>query len=428
MDHSTDSDSAASKRPKRTRSVRLSAEAVRSLEGLLELRRQADHPNEKLTRPLKAEILGVSVRTADRLLNGEPVDRSSIVFAFSRLGSEVDPSYILVDESSPDGEDSEIEDPTRLHLEECSTGKPDSDSGREQAVHRSNQSRRLYWALLALPVLTLVVFGAVNSVQTMGAVSAHRLKENIQETLIAAHSAFQKANYKEAERLFHDVIEKNKGARDIAYSADAKRGLAEIAIYRADYKTALSLIDQAIALRKEFDQESPHAVLAALRGEILQNLGDFKEAERCYRTAIGIYGRNKEPFGVALTQSSMGDLFTDQGRFEDAEEEIVSCLNFLRINHKDREVAATQLLLAKLRDRQGRPKEAIRVAKEALAYFEKEGHPRWLAKTNLILGQALGHANQRAEAKASLQHAQSLYQAVRDPRGLTLVSDALLRL
>lgn len=426
MERVSDSDASLAKRAKRARAVRLTAEGVERLESLLAAKWQSTYSEERLTRPLKAEILGVSVRTADRLLNGDPVDRSSIVLAFKRLDSEVAPEHVFSVDAEKDEELLETETGDLSRLEGPTSGEVEAGlvALGQQKPPQGNR-RTLYWAMLALPILTLIAFGAVNSAQTGSAVYAHQLKEEIQQTLLAAHASFQDADYKEAERLFTEVVEKNKLSRDIAYSADAKRGLAEIALFRADYSKAVELIDQSILLRKEFDQDLPLAVLNSLKGDALAGLGDLKEAERCYRVAIGIYGRNAEPMGVALTQCALGELFVDQERFEEAEEEILACLKYLRQNDRRREIAATQLALAKLRDRQGRVKEAISIANDALTYFKSVEHPRWLAKSNLVLGQALRHANLKADAKSSFQQSLALYQKVNDPRGQRLASAAL---
>jgi len=435
LERLSDSDASLTKRAKRARSVRLGPEGVELLEGLLDARWQATYSKERLTRPLRAEILGVSVRTADRLLSGEPVDRSSIVLAFKRLDSDVDPAHILSIDSEQEDSLSESEG----SVAGCSEELLEVPGNRDQVAVASTPNqptrqtlaatpRSYYWAMLALPVLTLVVFGAANSAQMSSAVHAQRLKDNIQETLIAGHAAFQEADFPQAERLFLEVVEKNKQSRDIAYSAEAKRGLAEIAIFRADYSRAVQLVDQAILLRKEFDQDSPLAVLYALKADALQSLKNFNEAERCYRLSIGIFGRNSDPMGVAMTQSALGELYIDQGRFTDAEAEILACLTYLKQNKRFREVAATQLALSKLRDRQGRAEEAINVAKEALAYFRSEKHSRWMAKSSFVLGQAQLHANQKAEAKSSFMQSLALYQSIKDPKGQRLASDAISRL
>src|SRR5690349_946323 len=77
----------------RRRAVRLRPDALELLKATL-AQTWAKNPGPgKFTREEKANLLGVSVATSQRILKGEGVDRPSLTLAFKNLGLEWEDSY-----------------------------------------------------------------------------------------------------------------------------------------------------------------------------------------------------------------------------------------------------------------------------------------------------------------------------------------------
>lgn len=443
MENTSERDLVAARRAKRARAVRLSPEGIAILDDHLETRWRAEFPAERLTRPLRAELLGVSVRTADRLLSGSPVDRSSVATAFARTACELLPEYFIEQDpatgNSELGIDDDLDttDEDRIYESvEVADIKPNgfatSESGKfsskTASVRRESTSvsppRALYWALVLILVILVMVIAAGTTGRGDDAMASQQYRESIQILLNEGHDAFQKGEYEKSERLFYEVIEKNQVARDTAYFADAKRGLANLAIYRGDYSKALKLIEESLALRGEFDADSPYGPLNEMKGDIYIKLGNIAQAEKSYRTSIIYYGRSNEPLGVAMVQGELGSIYTKTNRLAEAETELTSALKWLKFNNRPREIAAIQLLRAELRTKQNRLAEAIQIARDSLAYFTKEDHKRWKAKSNFVLGKALLAAKSTSQAENCFKEAERLYREIEDREGLKLVSKA----
>gem|GEM_PF-4112570 len=83
---------------KKQRGVWLKPEALERLglqmESLFAARQQNGRSCGRLTREVRAEMLGLSVRTSDKILNRQPVDRSSLQAAFISLRLPWDDAYI----------------------------------------------------------------------------------------------------------------------------------------------------------------------------------------------------------------------------------------------------------------------------------------------------------------------------------------------
>jgi len=442
MGHTSDQEQIAARRMKRTRAVRLSPEGIAVLENHLEARWKAEYPEERLTRPLRAELLGISVRTADRLLSGGPVDRSSVTTAFARTGCTQVSDYLIEQESFSETENEEegesasaslnlpqkavvtVQNSLQEVISDQPSASTDSRLGRTDAPRGRPTLGALYWALVLVPTVSLIVVAALTTDWGGYSMTSQKFRDSIQDTLTRGHDAFQRGEYGRSEQLFYEAIEKNQTARDTAYFADAKRGLANIAVYRGEYLKALEFVNEAMTLQGEFDAENPYGPLNEMKGDILMKLGKPLEAEKCYRSAIVFYGRSKDPMGVAMVQGELGSVFTKTGRLPEAEAEISSSLKWLEFNKRPREIAAIKLLQASLRIKQGRAAEAVQTARDSLAFFAKEGHKRWMAKSNLILGTALLAAKKRAEAERCFEDSNRLYSEIQDREGQKAVSNA----
>ncbi len=444
MENTSERELVAARRAKRARAVRLSPEGIAVLDDHLETRWRAEFPDERLTRPLRAELLGVSVRTADRLLSGSPVDRSSVATAFARTACELLPEYLIEQDPTAAGnselgmdDDLDTTDEDRIYesvevadspVTVIATSESSKFSSTTESVRRESRSdsppRAFYWALLLVPVISVMIIAGATTGRGNDAMANQQYRESIQILLTKGHDAYQKGEYDKSERLFYEVLEKNQVARDTTYFADAKRGLANLAIYRGDYSKALKLVDESLALHQEFDADNPYGPLNETKGDIYMKLGSIAEAEKSYRTSIIYYGRSNEPLGVAMVQGELGSIYTKTNRLAEAETELTSALKWLKFNKRPREIAAIQLLRAELRIKQNRIAEAIQIARDALAYFTKEDHKRWKAKSNLVLGRALLAAKSTSQAESCFKEAESLYREIKDREGLKSVLKA----
>src|SRR4051812_4110967 len=79
--------------PSRRRAVQLTPEALNNLKCALSEKWHLEERPGKLTREARAEILGISIATAERVLTGKGVDRPTLTLAFRNVGLSWHESY-----------------------------------------------------------------------------------------------------------------------------------------------------------------------------------------------------------------------------------------------------------------------------------------------------------------------------------------------
>ncbi len=77
------------------RAVRLTAEGKEKFTTALNERWQLQFPGKRQTREARAEFLHLSIATSQKLLDGQPVDKSTLQLAFQRLDLPWDDAYCV---------------------------------------------------------------------------------------------------------------------------------------------------------------------------------------------------------------------------------------------------------------------------------------------------------------------------------------------
>jgi tetratricopeptide (TPR) repeat protein len=207
---------------------------------------------------------------------------------------------------------------------------------------------------------------------------------------------YEQGRYKDAERNYRDALT----LQHLLYGethGDIARTLKDLAqaIYSdGDLKSALPLMQEAVAMQRELRGSAPHPDLAdAINdlGILVDYSGDYPRAESLYRESISMYRRlfgekhNKIADGLnnlASVLQEKGDLANSESTYRQA---IAMQRELLGEVHPD--VANTLNNLAFLQYDRGNTRGALATEREALAIYRKlfpNDHPDVAAVTNKI--------------------------------------------
>lgn len=402
-----ETDEGGSPRPRpRKRAVRLTDEANALLKQRLFERWEAGGKGGRLTREARAELLGVSVSTADRILSQDGVDRNTLVLAFKSVGLDWD--------------DSRCEYVVR-------SGDDDAEPKAVEAeVPQPKLRSRMRWILWPALILCLLAAGPVYHEVTFFRDQnyLYSLIGVFNKKMDGASEAFHAGNYPLAE----DYIGQ---ARKIALRLDsvekvalARRIEADIAAAQGSLAEAKELYSEALQIRESMGDERSYPALQEALGDLETRTGDFKHAEIHLQKSLAGYQREKDPGGIAMAYRGLGSLAFERGQLDEASLMFSSAIGALQGKGPamEKDIEARQALV--LRER-GRYADARSVLQGCLTYWVKEEHPRWIAKTRWQLATVEAEAGNSRTARQLLVQAKEGYQRVGDRAGVADCDRAL---
>ncbi len=176
---------------------------------------------------------------------------------------------------------------------------------------------------------------------------------------------------KEAEKAFRD-------AESVFRHQDCPEGqsralnlLAGLFYKAADYKNALSVLMDAIAIVHKSDDRTKLAYMMGNIGRIYTFLGNFNEAEKHLRINIELSTELSDWHEVARAYLALGYLFLQQGAYDSAEQTLDKSHQHLSITDNRRDKVIYLTYLGELHYRRGRLPEASQALETACTLAEK---------------------------------------------------------
>ena len=377
-------------RGKRSRSVALNDAGLAMLKAALEQAWKQLQPDSRLTRSLRAEILGLSAKTADRVLQRLPVDRASLVTAFACVGLEFNDAHVAPD--SPD-------------LKASPENRRRTDSFR--------------FSLIVGAVILLIVGGIAITGASEKPLSAREARlEGLNQVLRDGIADYHAGRYEVARRKLEGALRESRELRDAGSLATIYLVLGELAVFDGDLDGAQALFRQSTALRESLGVSGDLARLYQLRGQVSMRQGKFAEAEEQLLTSIRIFGESKDEYAVAMVQCDLGDLALAQDDWKGAEAWQISAWTTLKRLDRRPELASLRSSIAKLAVARGDFARAETLLNESLAFWEEQGHARWRAKTHLELARVYRAKGDDSSASEQARLSSELYREAGDKVGL----------
>lgn len=390
------------RRSVRNRAVRLTPEGLELLKAGMVRAWESDPNRSKLTREARADILGVSLGTADRIMKQQGVDRSTLSLTFKKLGLTWDDRFCeLVSRGK-----GEPEEPSADHSSATLTRTP----------FRQRPWRR---ALLAVGgVLALVLAVALTQPPTPESKESIR-HSGFLENLTAAEQAYHKADYAAARYHLAQVltfVEENPKAPELSL---ALRLAGDVASSEGKYTEALNSYRDALVIRRRTNRQ-PNTI-----PPLLEAIGDTELKLQNYESATGYFSECLQGYksmgdlgGQAMALRGLGSAAAGLGNVAEAKRRFNEGLAVIEGQDSAAMAADIRARLALVLRDEGRLDEAKTMLANCLDYWQEAGHKRWIAKTRYELGTVeylLGRAN---VAMMMLSQSRADYESLGDEGGV----------
>lgn len=382
---------------KRNRSVALNERGVAELLASLEEVWKSKHAPARLTRILRAEIFGLSVKTSDRICDRLPVDRASLSTAFAAVGLEFTEVHLVTREPSP------VEDSSSPVLRD---------------------GRRIAFVLGTLLILALVAFAAAAS--RPKPLTIYSPEYRVPQLLSSGLTDYHAGRYESARSKFKEGLALAQQARDAGGLAEAHKALGELAVYDGDYPQAEELFTKALVLVESSNAFHLVPRLKQLIGQSQELQGKADQARDNYLESLKGFTSVPDEYAAAMIQMDIGGLERDSGNLPSAEAWFLTCEATLERLDRSAELAALAKEFAQLEVKRGNYDIAIKRLQRALTYWESASHPRWQARTHLELARvylAKGDENSSlGSARSAVRHYREVGDKVGEAKARSLLS------
>ena len=370
----------ASKRS-RNRAVKLTPEALEKLTAAVTRRWNESAASGRLTREARAEMLGVSVATAARIMAGEGVDRATLSHAFKMLRLPWDESYC---------------EPVDRH--------DNQGAGHRQPAEPVGHTsiRRMWGRTLVIGSLSFAIILATGQQLIFAkhpAGDAWRLE--FHTVLAEGTASYHRGDYPSAERQLGRAIElarTHEAPRDLS---SALRMAADLSAAQGDLHQAKNRYADALRLREVFkDDPAGPAILEAL-GALEARTGEYAQAQAHLDESLAGFRHAQDPVGVAMAMRNLGTLAFLKRDYALAQKWFASSLDTVSDRNKpdiETDVRGRQALV--LRET-GDLSQARSELQACLDYWKGRTHPRWIAVTEFQLG-TVEARDHRSEAARNL--------------------------
>ena len=399
----------------RRRAVRLTDEARQILKSALFERWRRDSGDKKLTREVRAGLLGVSVATSERVWEGKGVDRPTLTLAFKNLGLDWQDSYCV--------------DASGQNLCPPSSDQVVDVSNLDSLRTKSPIWIRLTFATIAVLALCTTIVVILHRPTTTWAVRSDKPWQD-QFCLIMAKGteSYHRAEYGHAQSQLDEAIGLARSHDAVGELAGALKLSGDLAAVRGSFQLARTRYEESATLWATLNQEPSRACVLEALGDLQTRTGDFEGARKNLTQALETFNLSKDSVGVAMAMRDLGSLSFCSGNLS-------SALNWFRAGMHELKGSSKPDIEADIRGRQalvlqkqGHPKEAHDILQNCLRYWTQRDHPRWEATIKFRLAAVEIDLGNRKSASLLLASSKTIFGGLGDAPNATEASNLLERL
>ena len=389
----------------RKRAVRLTEDAAAALRvAIVEAWRQKGRAG-KLTREARAEMLGLSISTTERVLKCQGVDRATLILAYRNLGLAWQESFVQAEEP---------EAPLEVNQKPVTVAPA-------------------WWSrLLTRPIMLAAAAVAMVLVVWPLTLSGRAEARNGPEyratiELLDGSAAFHKGDYALAETKVNQSIETARYFKDPGSLAASLRMAGDIAAARGDFETARMRYSSSLVLRQVLKDRHCLPALYEALGDLETRTGDLDKAEGYLKKSLDMFTEFKDPVGVAMAARDLGTVAYLRSDMVHADEWFQKSADALAGQNKpdlETDVAARRALVSAQR---GRIEVAQSALNKALDHWQAQKHTRWVAETKLQLATVTALSGDRDEAVKLAQASREGFISVKDAYGEKCAADFVNR-
>ena len=360
----------------RNRAVRLTVEGLGILRDSLVERWQADDRAGRLTRETRAELLGVSVVTSERILSGKGVDRSTLAAAFKNLGLPWDEAYC--ERLNTDRDRDEAQSPGRVDaLEPTLASEPVTNRSAAGVILPVNSRRRSPKRYFVLGASLLCLVAAAG--WRMTTLSNARSSRWIYECNVAFDDGlerFHQGDYKAAKARLKVVIEIAKKHDSASRLSSALSLSGDLAAAEGSLREARDHYRDALGLRNALKEDREKIALWEALGDVETRLGEYVSAEESLNQSLHAYERAGDRVGVAMVSRDLGTLAYRRWDPDAAFRWFQASLDAVKGKSKPDIEADVRGRKALVMLKQGQLDEAREDLRDCLHYWTTKKHPR----------------------------------------------------
>ncbi|MBS1714862.1 MAG: tetratricopeptide repeat protein [Armatimonadetes bacterium] len=380
----------------RKRAVRLTPQAIDLLTHRLIDDWAARGGTVKLTREARAERLGLSVVTTDRILKGLGVDRSSLITAFTSLGLPWDDRY-------------------------CRSCSEESGPQPTTAVIGARPKRT--WPVVASTFGTLAIIVASFVALRPLTVRADddpvsKWQREYAATMNEAVQDYYDGDYESSRALLRKAKRMAVEFRDVLAIAWSTRVEADLEAERGDLEAALDKYGRARILFESVGALDGVAASIESTAEIELRSGRLKEARSLYLEFKRLAEQRQDSPGVASALRGLGSVEAKSGRRDAAKASFQKGLNVFSDRPDDNIAVDIRARLALVWAEEGDLRRAATVLGQCLRHWQRQGHERWVATTRAQLASVYMRAGDLDRARSEAEVARTGFQNVQDRVGV----------
>lgn len=412
----------------RKRAVRLTDHALERLNRRLWEIWKADYSDQRLTNALKAEMMGISAKTASRVLRGLGNDRSVLIETFTRVKLSWHEGYCESVEGE-DWPDETVDSPTHLN------GAADEPLIRlESEIAAAPINPTIARRRQTLVALLATAASVVALLVLVFATSGSRIDDTVDnqiaiDLLEESRQAYFRAEYDLAAELIDKAIEVVLETGNAASMAEALKLKGDLFAVQGDLDSAIDHYQRALPMWDAFGLTAGKASLLEYYGVAEFRLGNLERAEELLTQAASLQDQLGEQGGLAGSYRTLGNIAAERGDFVRARE-MYDLASATVANLPEEmihvDLRARRAMLLHQEGEHGRALEELEACLEI--WRNKEDHPRWVAITQVQMATVLIALGETVESQVLLAEAKLAYEKLGDNAGRDRAAGLLMRI
>lgn len=379
---------------KRKRSVSLTDVACQKLKDELDTEWRRRHPSKRLTREAKAELLGVSVVTVQRIFRREGVDRATLVIAFNSLG---------------------------LSLTDADLNEGFREEGRSAATPTGQNERPSFWNRFRKPVIAMSMI----TVAALGiSYYADKPKRwDMYSVHERAVEAYHRGDLSAAEHYTEGLLEKSRSEDSLTGFTVALRNSADVAYAKGNYVEALSIFKECRRTWEKVNNNGHMAELDEAIGNVYLRLGDLEESKASFESCLKGQVKAANEVGMAEANRGLGSVAYKQGDLEEAKIRFETALRLLKNYDKEPMRVDIRGRMALVNAQEGDVDKGIAELKECLKFWQSNQSQRWCALIQMEIGELALLKGDKPMAQTYFKNSENTFRKVGDMGNLSKVQE-----
>ena len=386
----------------RTRAVALTEEGSRCLKQKLDEIWAGSPTVTKLTREVRADLLGLSVVTSDRVMKGEAVDRNSLRIAFKSVGLTWHDSFCI---SAP------LKKEKGFDSKENLIHQTPFQEVAIDILPRRSVSPWIFVCSLTLVSVALLLTSYISNPSPMDKV------RQLHDEYSRVEHEFHDGKLDLASSALPTLLKRSQSSDSAAALAEGFRLKGDILEAHGQFAEAKRSYESDLSIREALYHEKSKPPLWEAIGVVDTRLGNLSQANMFLTKALNGYQSFGDNVGVSMSCRDLGTVAFLNRAFDLSLSWFDRADKAVSREHKPdlkMDIIARRALV--YRD-QGSLQKAKEILNTCLAYWKNRNHLRWIAVTESQLASVETQLGHLRKAKALYASSSNLFVKVGDQAG-----------